>query len=131
MYLVSAMDQRAVGPEMTRVFSLKTREGKRLGGVGGDEAIFGQEGDMTYCPARSDPVAKPSPPHIELIIPALDVEVLTTTVKYTGLSSALIPIESILRTCKTSIISITPTFRQLTGDLQKHHSQLKVGIHSP
>jgi hypothetical protein len=87
--------------------------------MGGDEAEYGQVGDMTHCPARSDPVAKPSPPHIELIIPALDVEVLTTTVKYTGLSSALIPVESISRTCKTSIISITPNFQIEKGELTK------------
>lgn len=87
--------------------------------MGADEAVYGQVGDMTYCPARSDPVAKPNPPHIELIIPALDVEVLTTTVKYTGLSSALIPIESMSRTCKTSIISITPTFQTDKGGLTK------------
>ena len=37
--------------------------------------------DPTYCPASSEPVAKPRPPHIELIIPALEVEVFTTTVK--------------------------------------------------
>ena len=51
--------------------------GRETDGGGGFRLVY----KVTYCPARSDPVAKPNPPHIELIIPALDVEVLTTTVK--------------------------------------------------
>jgi len=83
---------------------------------------------MTYCPARSDPVANPNPPHIELIIPALDVEVLTTTVKYTGLSSApaVVHTPSIgyvhvkhLQSAQYSKRELKMCGRQ--GDSQKHH----------
>ena len=94
MYLISAMNQRAGrSGDDNRIQSGDERGGKSRG-MRGDHGTDGQIGERTYCPARSDPVAKPNPPHIELIIPALDVEVLTTTVKYTGLSSALNPIES-------------------------------------
>jgi hypothetical protein len=54
----------------------------------GSGTVAARDGE-TYCPARREPVASPSPPHMELIIPALEVEVLTTTVKYTGLLISL------------------------------------------